>query len=151
MPFSVNREFLGFLLILVFGFVDAFLIAHPSLIVRSGYQFPELSFLTRLSTTVFLVFGILSLVYVFTGTVLHGAAVRKHRVPAAFLKLRVLLIFALLVLGTAFVVFRFTGYTQLDWPFKSGIYLLCTLLLCIFLFRFRALQRIRRWHREMEK
>ncbi|QEC53986.1 hypothetical protein EDD80_108166 [Anseongella ginsenosidimutans] len=151
MPFSVNREFLGYLLILVAGFLDAFLIAHPSLIVRAGYSFPELTFLTRLSTTVFLVLALLSFFYIATGMLLHNAAVKKRLIPGALVKIRFLFLFALLLTGTAFAVFHFSGYAQLDWPFKSGIYLLCILLLLILLVRLRALKRIRKWHREMEE
>lgn len=151
MPFSINREFLGFLLILIFGFVDAFLIAHPSLIVRAGYMFPELTFLTRLSSTVFLVLAVLSLLYVATGMLLHGAAVKKRLLASAFFWIRLLLLFAFVMAGTAFAVFHFTGYRQLDWPFKSGIYLLCILMLFILFLRLGALKRIRKWHKEMEK
>lgn len=151
MPFSTNREFLGFLLILVCGFLDAFLIAHPSLIVRAGYTFPELTFLTRLSTTVFLLLALLSVFYIGSGMILHNAAVKKHLLPAAFIKIRLLLAFAALMTGTAFAVFSFTAYAVLDWPFKAGVYLLCLLLLAIFINRFRALKRIRKWHRTMEE
>lgn len=151
MPFSVNREFLGYLFILACGFLDAFLIAHPSLIVRAGYSFPELTFLTSLSTTVLLVLVILSFFYIATGTILHGAAVRKHRVPRAFFKMKAFLIFSILGMGTAFVAFNFTGYALLDWPFRAGIYLLCIIMLIIVSLRLKALRRIGKWHREMEK
>lgn len=151
MPFSTNKEFLGYLFILAAGFMDAFLIAHPSLIVRAGYSFPELTFLTHLSTTVFLVLVILSFFYIATGMMLQGAAVRKRLVGSAFLKIRVLFVFSMLMTGTAFAVFNFSRYALLDWPFRTGIYLLFIIMMVIFAFRLRALRRIGRWHREMEK
>lgn len=151
MPFSTNKEFIGFLLILTAGFLDAFLIAHPSLIVRAGYSFPELTFLTRLSTTVFLVLAVLSFFYIATGMMLHGASVRKWRVRSAFLKIRGLIVFAIGLMGTAFAVFNFTRYSLLDGPFRAGVYLLFIILLLIFAQRLRALRRIDKWHREMEE
>ena len=151
MPFSVNREFLGYLFILTCGFLDAFLIAHPSLIVRVGYSFPELAFLTRLSTTVLLVLVILSFFYIATGMILHGAAVKKHLVPRAFFKIRALLVFSVLLLGTAFAAFNFTRYALLDWPFRGGVYLLCIIMLAIFSIRLKGLRRIGRWHRQLEE
>lgn len=150
MPFSTGREFLGYLLIMVLGFLDAFLLAHPSLILRVEYYFPELGFLTRLSTTSFLVLAFLSAFYVATGMILHGAAVKKRLVPAAFRKIRFLILFSAALTGTAFVVLNFTGYALLYWPFKAGSYMLCLLLLAICIVRLRALRRIGKWHLDME-
>src|SRR3546814_14915561 len=81
MPFTTGKEFLGYLFVMTLGFLDAFLLAHPSLILLTDNTFPELNFLTRLSTTTFLVLALLSVFYVATGMTLHGAAVQKRLLP----------------------------------------------------------------------
>ncbi|HEY9561926.1 MAG TPA: hypothetical protein VIR29_14175 [Anseongella sp.] len=151
MPFSTGKEFLGYLFVMTLGFLDAFLLAHPSLILLTDNTFPELNFLTRLSTTTFLVLALLSVFYVATGMTLHGAAVKKRLLPGAFRKIHFLVLFSAMLMGTAFVIFNFTGYAMLFWPFKFGIYLLSLLLLIIGLIRLKILRRIRKWHLEMEK
>src|SRR3546814_16035707 len=76
------------------GFLYAFLLAHPSLILLTDNTFPELNFLTRLSTTTFLVLALLSVFYVATGMTLHGAAVKKRLLPGAFRKIHFLVLFS---------------------------------------------------------
>lgn len=149
--FSTNREFLGYLLVLLSGMIDAFLIAHPSLIVRAGHFYPELYFLSRLSTALLLSIGILSFFYVVTGIITYNAAVKYRKIKPAFFKIKSFCAVAGLFLLSGFVLFNFTGYYLLDWPFRFGYYLFGLIILVISVLRLRSLYRIRRWHEMMRK